>query len=130
MCQKAVGNIFAALARVELPNIEWTRGQPSIFKSSPTVERGFCAACGTPLTFRYTNTTRINVTLGSLDDPADVPPIRQYGLESRVAWLDTLANLPGSTTEADIPADQRADLKSLQHPDHDTAEWPPHEYSK
>ncbi len=127
MCQKAVGNYFAALARVQLHEIEWTRGNPSVFMSSSVVERGFCSTCGTPLTFRYTDTNRINISLGSLDDPIAVPPLKQYGVESRMPWFDTIAQLPESTTESDVPADRLLLLKSLQHPDHDTAVWPPAE---
>ena len=127
MCQKATGNFFAALARVELDQIEWTRGQPSVFMSSSVVERGFCSTCGTPLTFRYTDTNRINIALGSLDDPTAVPPIKQYGLESSMPWFDTIAQLPGSTTESDVPAERLHQLKPLQHPDYDTAVWPPAE---
>ena len=127
MCQKAVGNYFAALARGQLHEIEWTRGNPSVFMSSSVVERGFCSTCGTPLTFRYTDTNRINISLGSLDDPIAVPPLKQYGVESRMPWFDTIAQLPESTTESDVPADRLLLLKSLQHPDHDTAVWPPAE---
>lgn len=124
MCQKAMGNVFAALARVELDQIEWTRGKPSVFMSSSIVERGFCDKCGTPLTFRYADTNRINITLGSLDDPRTLAPVKQYGLEGRMPWFETIAALPGSVTEDDIPADKIQQLKSLQHPDHDTADWP------
>ena len=42
MCQKAFGNYFAPLTGVPLADLEWTRGQPGIFKSSEAVERGFC----------------------------------------------------------------------------------------
>lgn len=125
MCQKAMGNFFAALARVDLSEIEWTRGKPSTFKSSSIVERGFCDKCGTPLTFRYTDRASINISLGSLDNPTAVPPIKQYGLEARMAWFETIAALPGSMTEDDIPADKMRQLKSLQHPDHETDVWPP-----
>ncbi len=124
MCQKATGNYFAALARVEADEIEWTRGKPSVFTSSAKVERGFCDRCGTPLTFRYTDTSRINVSLGSLDDPTAVPPLKQYGVEARMPWFATIAALPASRTEDDIPAERLQQLKSLQHPDHDTAHWP------
>lgn len=120
MCQKAMGNYFAALARVELSEIAWTRGAPAVFASSENVERGFCRQCGTPLTFRYLDTTRINITLGSLDDPRRVPPVRQYGTESRMPFFDDLHTLPGTSTEDDVPAEAMTKLRSRQHPDHDT----------
>ena len=53
------------------PNSSWTRGAPKIFASSDFAERGFCADCGTPLTYRATSSDRIAVTLGSLDDAGD-----------------------------------------------------------
>ena len=125
MCQKAVGNYFAALARVPLTDIEWTRGTLAIFASSSAVERGFCAACGTPLTYRFLPPgDRINITLGSLDDPNAVPPIRQYGLESQMPFFAHLHESPGSITDNEIAPDVMAKLKSRQHPDHDTQNWP------
>ena len=120
MCQKAMGNYFAALARVPISDLTWTRGAPSIFQSSELVERGFCRDCGTPLTFRYVNTDRINISLGSLDDPKAVPPLRQFGMEGRMPFMSGLTELPGSKTEDDVPAEMMKKLASRQHPDHDT----------
>jgi len=125
MCQKAFGSFFAALASVKLADITWTRGAPATFLSSSAVERGFCRDCGTPLTFRYVDRDKIEIALGSLDAPERVKPGVQYGTEARMPWLHTLADLPGSRTEDDIPAERLAQLTSRQHPDHDTDEWPP-----
>ncbi|MBV9783918.1 MAG: GFA family protein [Acidisphaera sp.] len=120
MCQKAVGGPFAALAGVQLDDLAWTGGQPAAFQSSSIVVRHFCAACGTPLTYRDLRRERISVTIGSLDEPARVPPVRQYGLESRLAWCDALTDLPGVETEA-----KYAGLTSYQHPDHKVPGWQP-----
>ena len=40
MCQKATGNLFAALVGVGHENLIWTRGKPSEFRSSEHVGRG------------------------------------------------------------------------------------------
>jgi hypothetical protein len=117
MCQKAVGSFFAALAEVKLGDIEWTRGAPALYPSSTLAERGFCAACGTPLTFRYLDSEKLHITIGSLDHPEQVKPANQYGVEGRMPWFDELASLPGTRTEDDIPAERLAMLKSHQHPD-------------
>ena len=77
MCQRAVGNLFMAVAGVAQGEFAWTRGAPALFRSSSAAERGFCRDCGTPLTFRYLARDQINVTLGSLDEP-----------ESRVSMLE------------------------------------------
>lgn len=117
MCQKAVGGPFAGLVPVRLADFAWTRGTPAAFASSSAAIRHFCAACGTPLTFRYLHKSWIDVTIGSLDDPAAAPPERQYGIESRLPWFATLHRLPEQRTGTDeLPAD----LVSYQHPDHDT----------
>ena len=88
MCQKASGGPFMAFAGVRLTQLAWTRGRPKVFASSAVAERGFCPECGTPLTYRILDQDRISVTIGSLDDPATVAPAMQYGVESRLPWLE------------------------------------------
>ena len=99
----------------------------SIFKSSDQTERGFCRACGTPLTFHYVGSPHINVSIGSLDEPAGVVPAHQYGVEARLPYFAALVTLPGEqSTEEDMPAKAAAIARSNhQHPDHDTSVWPP-----
>jgi hypothetical protein len=111
--------LFAPLVSVQLGRFAWTRGAPAIFASSPSSQRGFCANCGTPLSFHYDGTDRISVAIGSLDDPASVPPDRQIGIESRMPWFADLTALPASTTEEAIPAERLAKIESRQHPDGD-----------
>ncbi len=127
MCQKAFGSFFAPLAGVPVGSFEITRGTLAVFRSSDPTERGFCRDCGTPLTFRHLDGGTINISLGSLDEPAKVPPARQYGLEGRLAWFSSLPALPGeSTTEEHMGQfAARIAATSHQHPDHDTASWPP-----
>jgi hypothetical protein len=113
MCQKASGGPFMAFTGVPIANLVWTRGQPKTFASSTTVTRGFCADRGTPLAYRRLGGERGWVTTGSLDDPSAVPPQDQCGLESKIAWLDTIAALPERAIGDAL-------IESRQHPDHDT----------
>ena len=62
----------------------------------------------------------MDVSIGSLDEPARARPTEQFGTESRLAWFSELHLLPGTATEDDIAPERMAELKSLQHPDHDT----------
>ena len=118
MCQKASGQPFMALTRVKLHGLRWTRGAPSIFKSSSIGERGFCKDCGTPLAFKFEG-DEISVTTGSLDDPAAAPPTVQYGVESEIPWSATLSTLPRVRTEDDMRPELAARFVNCQHPDRD-----------
>ena len=132
MCQKAVGNIFAALVAAPREAITWTRGQPARFRSSEHVDRGFCANCGTPLFYENVNGGRINFTTGSLDHPELFPPHVHCGVEGRVPWFETLPAMDWlGTTEAEMSDEAPAIRASNhQHPDHDTAQWLPQERSQ
>jgi hypothetical protein len=126
MCQKAAGNYFAALIGVPRDAFEWTRGQPALFKSSDPVTRGFCRECGTPLLYDYDSSGHLNVTTGSLDNPAQFPPIVQYGIEARMPWFGDLCALPDEGSTEETMADYVLAIKTSnhQHPDYDTDPWP------
>ncbi|MFK8252424.1 GFA family protein [Ancylobacter terrae] len=117
MCQKAFGSFFAPLAAVRHADVAWTRGRPAVFRSSAGAERGFCRDCGTPLSFEYVGGDHISLAIGSLDEPARVPPTHADGIESRLPWFDTLAGLPGRRTEEDFTPEEMERLRSRQHPD-------------
>jgi hypothetical protein len=99
MCQRASGGPFMAFMRHAAADVVWT-GHPAIFKSSTFVERGFCAACGTPLTYRWVEGPNVSLTLNSLDDPEAVRPELRYSAETGVSWCSTLEGLP--TKDADV----------------------------
>ena len=110
MCQKAVGNYFAAFAGVKRNEFAWTRGKPGAFRSSEVIERDFCRDCGTPLTYRSLDKDRVSVSVGSLDQPDRVHPDAQYGLEGRGRTL------PGWLTARRTPALVRAAWLSSPRP--------------
>ena len=118
MCQKASGGPF--IAAVPTSSFVVTRGALSIFKSSDIAERGFCAACGTPLTYRSLPGQFVTVTLGSLDDPESVAPQTQYGAESRVSWLTAALATPETALSDWFERKGIATVGSHQHPDHET----------
>ena len=117
MCQKAFGNYFAPFVGLPPKDFAWVKGTPGLFRSSEAAERGFCRDCGTPLSYRAAGRDRISVSLGSLDDPARLAPLKQFGVESRLPFMATLAELPEVRTEDYFAAADLARLKSRQHPD-------------
>ncbi|HEX9320840.1 MAG TPA: GFA family protein [Xanthobacteraceae bacterium] len=90
-------------------------GRPSIFASSNIVERGFCSACGTPLTYRRIESANISVTIGSLDDPEAARPTRQFGIESELSWIGGLSALPAKRTEDWMRENGIAHIDSRQY---------------
>src|SRR5260370_29347882 len=121
MCQKASGQPFMAFARVKHENLRWTRGRPSIFASSNIAERGFCSACGTPLTYRHVDGRNISLTIGSLDEPEAVRPMVQFGIEGKLSWFGELDELPGKRTEDWMRENGITHVESRQHSDCETA---------
>jgi hypothetical protein len=119
MCQKATGAPFAALADINRTDFAWTKGQPAFFRSSSIAERGFCAACGTPLSFGRIDGDRIEIMTGSFDRPDRIVPTRQFGSESRLGWVVGISNLPSQTTQQNYGPEKMATIVSHQHPDHD-----------
>lgn len=101
MCQRATGGVAAALKGVPRSAVTWTGEEPDRYRSSPIAYRGFCRACGTPLTFEFATggQTHMDLTVGSFDNPGYFRPTHHYGAESlHAAWLDT-HDLPRTTTE-------------------------------
>ena len=128
MCQKAVGGPFAVICPVLKQNFTVTRGEISWFKSSEPARRGFCRDCGTPMIFDYPEFPDIGVLVGCFDHPSAVPPVIQYGNESRVSWFKDLQDLPGDAPTYSVdPLGYLPRIKesNRQHPDHDTHVWPP-----
>ncbi len=120
MCQKAFGSWGAALVTVPVEGFSWTKVKPSTFKSSAVVDRGFCKNCGTPIYMREDGDANIELSIGTLDDPNDIPHLsRQSGVESRVHWFTGMATLPEEKTTDYRTEEDMVNLRSLQHPDKD-----------
>ncbi|HYG26395.1 MAG TPA: GFA family protein [Caulobacteraceae bacterium] len=123
MCQKAFAAPYGALVSVKLEHLTWTRGEPSRFQSSNKVRRGFCSACGTPLTFEWSEKV-IDLAICAFDDPREIRPVTQLARHAALPWVDETADLPDSSGAPGATADFYASIVSHQHPDHDTESWP------
>ncbi|MEO7339097.1 MAG: GFA family protein [Caldimonas sp.] len=94
MCQLAFGNTRAAFVNVRKDQVAWTDGTPTWFASSKIALRGFCGRCGTPLTFEYLASDRMDLSVGSLDDPGALRPVSHFAVESRIAAWHVPDGLP------------------------------------
>lgn len=124
MCQKATGGLFGPYVGAQVAAVAWTRGQPAYFQSSNMVRRGFCRDCGTPLTYEH-GETNISFALGAMDQPGLIPLGEQLASRQRVADFAALAKLPEHPEDEPQAAAHLATIRSFQHPDFDTTDWPP-----
>lgn len=98
MCQRATGGVAAALKQLPRAAVTWDR-EPERYRSSPIARRGYCRACGTPLTYEGDGSDSLDLTVGSFDEPGRLVPVSHAGAESlHEAWLDTRA-LPRERTD-------------------------------
>jgi hypothetical protein len=107
MCRRATGGASIAFVSVPLEAMSWN-GEPDWYRSSPIAERPFCAACGTPLGFRFVDdATNMDVTIGSFDDPSRFKPVHNYATEIILpAWQDT-SHLPGFRSDENSNVTER-----------------------
>ena len=122
MCQKAFGAFYGPL--VTGLGVTWTRGEPKRFQSSNLVRRGFCDACGTPLTYEYEG--GVELAIGAFDDPAAAAPVLQVNPDDKLPFVDGIPGLPVRPPGSEPRQEDWKDrVISHQHPDRDTEAWPP-----
>ncbi|TAK53169.1 MAG: GFA family protein [Gammaproteobacteria bacterium] len=97
-CRRASGAPFVAWFCVPRAALRFVRGAPARFRSSERAERGFCAACGTTLTFEEDGSQWIDLTAASLDQPALAPPRAHLFVRSRLPWVVPGDGLPEFAT--------------------------------
>lgn len=94
-CRKAAASPVVAWVTFPAETFRFTRGRPSEFHSSAAVTRSFCASCGSPLTYRHSDTpATIDLTTCSLDDPARFPPTHHSWASHDLAWVRFGDGLP------------------------------------
>lgn len=94
-CRKASGAPCVAWFSVPLADFKVISGEPAEYKSSLHVTRGFCAECGTQLTYQHDGyCAYIDVTLCSLDDPESTRPDDHTFVHHRLSWMVTNDGLP------------------------------------
>lgn len=107
MCRKAHAAPAVAWAMYAESQLRWTLGQPKGYASSADGLRGFCAECGTQLTFTASYLPdMVDVAIGSLDEPGHMPPQFQYWYDDHLAWLADAADLPKFAEFPPSPDDQ------------------------
>jgi len=106
MCQLAFGNTRAAFFNLRKSEVQWL-GSPAYYASSKIARRAFCNRCGTPLAFEFLEGERMDLSVGSLDDPSALKPIEHTAIESRVVSWHVPDGLPESRLDTNPRIAQR-----------------------
>ena len=105
-CRRQTGSAVATFVGVAAEAFRVTRGTLATHASSPGVERGFCARCGTPLTYRAKRFPgEVHVHLGTLDEPDRFVPQFHVFEAERIPWLHIDDGLPRYRGTSDEPED-------------------------
>ncbi len=98
MCRKAAGAPYMAFVTFRRENLVFDGARPTLYRSSAIASRGFCARCGTALTYEGDHAPDgIDLAIATLDDPAAIPPIDQIFAADAIGWARDLSALPSHT---------------------------------
>ena len=101
-CRRAASAPVVAWMGFETDQVDWT-GDRSFYQSSEIAKRGFCAFCGTQMSFESTAWPgEIHLYAASLDDPTRYAPELHCHHAERLPWLHLGDDLPKHAATADI----------------------------
>ena len=95
MCRRHSGAPALAFVHFPATAFAWLRGEPAWYRSSHYAQRGFCATCGSTVAMREeVLADRVQVCVGSLDEPHTVRIDDHVWTGERIAWFDVKDELP------------------------------------
>ena len=104
-CRRSTGAAMVTWVGFKEERFELTAGEPAIHNSSKGIQRGFCPACGTHVTFvseRWPG--QVHLLVATLDDPASVEPSGHVYEVERLPWIKLDDGLPRYEATASKPA--------------------------
>jgi hypothetical protein len=94
-CRLAFGAPFVAWATFPAAEFRLIRGELTQYQSSEGVLRGFCALCGTGMTYSHQGRIgQIDVAVATLDDPGSLQPEYHIWVSHKLSWVSLGDQLP------------------------------------
>ena len=94
-CRRSSGAPIALWVGYRSERVELTRGEPTVYESSPGVRRSFCATCGSPISFEDERLPGETYLPGAVfDDPEAFEPEAHDWVSRRLRWFDVSDGLP------------------------------------
>lgn len=89
MCRRTSGAAFATAAAFPAADVSWVKGEPTLYRSSDEASRGFCARCGSWLSW-HTEDGVVWLTVGTFDAPHAIEPELHAWAEAQLPWTERL----------------------------------------
>ena len=100
-CRRAVGSAFVAWGTVDASGFQIVAGDLRVVNTSKDVARGFCADCGSSLTYQHAlRSSEIDFTLASLEIPSMYAPQAHIWVQDKLPWVQLNDGLPQYPTTA------------------------------
>lgn len=100
-CRGYTGAPTMVWVSFESSQVNYLKGSPKIYESSPGVGWGFCDYCGSSLiwqanlsVFGGSDVVITEFTISSLDKPDEYVPDQHWYDGERISWFDVADNLP------------------------------------
>lgn len=87
MCQNWSGAPVVAWVSFPIASLAYTKGKPTLFRSSKETQRGFCNRCGSNLFALNDESETICMTIPVLENKCDIVPEFESFKESSPKWL-------------------------------------------
>ncbi len=95
MCRRHSGAPALGFVHFARDGFRWERGEPARYRSSRHAERGFCPTCGSTVSMHEdVLADRVQVAVGSLDEPDRVTIDDHVWTDSRIIWFEIRDALP------------------------------------
>ncbi len=118
ICRRSTGQPAEITVLIRAGTLRYLKEEPKYHVSSADGKRGFCAACGSRIVWqalRAEDDWLTNVTVGSLDRPAEARVTRHIFADTQLPWYRVCEDLP--KLEADDAAELIALLRAEVCPD-------------
>lgn len=94
-CRRATGAAFSTFVGFRDEQVTWTGAERRRRESSPGVFRGFCAVCGTPLSYQgHKWAGETHLLIGCFDDPSRYVPTGEVFAGERLSWAPLVGEKP------------------------------------
>ncbi len=95
MCRKHSGAPILAFVHFPKDSFRWLTTEPARYRSSRFAQRGFCPGCGSTVSMHEdVLADRVQVTVGSLDDPGAVKMDDHVWSQETIPWFEVKDELP------------------------------------